>query len=115
MIVPGNGPTDAVNPFKYPHNAMFSIFWSLENISLIVSGRVLKSDPYTETRPEKNNVFFRALLNYLPRVTKSENFPDSKIFVAKTFRKVASIFNSATYAHKRWFCKILDNPATFSG
>ena len=32
------------------------------NISLIevweVSGRVLKSDPYTETRPEKNNVFF---------------------------------------------------------
>ena len=69
---------------------MFSVLWSLEKISLIevweVSGRVLKSDPYTETRPEKNNVFFRALLNYLPRVTKSENFPDSKIFVAKTFR-----------------------------
>ena len=40
------------------------------NISLIevweVSGRVLKSDPYTETRPEKNNVFFCLGIAQLP-------------------------------------------------
>ena len=38
------------------------------------------------------------------RVRKIENFPDSKIFVAKTFRinvQIASIFKFATNAHKR--------------
>ena len=40
------------------------------------------------------------------RVTKSENFPDSKIFVAKNFW-IKSIFKFATNVHKRWFCKIL--------
>ena len=40
------------------------------------------------------------------RVAKSENFPDSKIFVAKNFW-IKSIFKFATNVHKRWFCKIL--------
>ena len=46
----------------------------------------------------------------VPRVTKSENFPDSKIFVSKTFRikcKNRANFQICINAHKRWFCKIL--------
>ena len=45
------------------------------------------------------------------RVTKSENFPDSKIFVAKTFwiKRVnrGKFFKFPTNARKRWVCQIL--------
>ena len=53
--------------------------------------------------------------NTMSRVTKSEHFPDSKIFSRKNFPDKARKSLQFSNPHKRWFYKILGNPATFSG
>ena len=45
--------------------------------------KAMMSPKYTESEPVRRSK--RGTVN-VSRVTKSENFPDSKIFVAKTFR-----------------------------
>ena len=58
---------------------------------------------------------FTALCIKVTRVTKSENFPDSKIFVAKTFR-IKRVNRVNFQIRDKCALKVVlqDNPATFS-